>query len=115
EASGAGPRDPRGRASPSCELDRARGVGRGPGVGHRSTSRRGTRTMTRGLRILVLVAVACMAIGAPLALKHAWGSHDGTESFHGAPVASVPANVPTFIDIGTTTCIPCKAMLKIMA
>jgi thioredoxin 1 len=60
---------------------------------------------------LVMVLVVA-AIGIPLILK----AVDHVRSNRLAEVkASQPATLPKFLDIGTTTCAPCKAMLGVMA
>ena len=66
--------------------------------------------MNKAVTPWVLVTViAGAAIAAPLVMKHAGGSKIWTFG-----KGAARDRVPTFIDIGTTTCAPCKAMLKVM-
>jgi thioredoxin 1 len=72
--------------------------------------------------IVVAVIVAAGVVAIPLLLKSKQGSVEITPE-GGQPSPSVAAagsqiagkTLPRFVDLGTTTCAPCKAMLGVMA
>ncbi len=81
------------------------------------------------LRILISVAVLAVVVAVPLWLKHTPAASaqaapeavapDGVlakpESTPGAAAAApAPKPLPRFVDLGTTTCAPCKVMLGVM-
>ena len=81
------------------------------------------------LRILLSIAVLTVVVAVPLWLKHTPGTSaqaapekvapDGVqakpESTPGAAAAApAPRPLPRFVDLGTTTCAPCKVMLGVM-
>jgi thioredoxin 1 len=60
---------------------------------------------------LLAVGIAAVVIGAPLALKHRAAPPVKAES---ARAQAAAQRVPRLVDLGTTTCAPCKAMLVVM-
>ena len=88
--------------------------------------------MTNNAKVATAVITA-LVLGVPLAMKM-WGDKPASAGpIHASPDAtacasstagmcgpdgkgkgSVTAALPRFVDIGTTTCAPCKAMLRVM-
>ena len=55
---------------------------------------------------IVIVLILALAVAAAIALKQKLGSH---------PAIVIESNgLPTMIDLGSSTCIPCKAMAPIL-
>jgi thioredoxin 1 len=55
---------------------------------------------------IVIVLILALAVAATIALKQKPGSH---------PAVAIESNgLPTLIDLGSSTCIPCKAMAPIL-
>ena len=76
---------------------------------------------SRRVRLLAALAVAVCAIGVPLALKHRTGAPVASRLSAQEPAAAAAQvgataarKLPRLIDLGTTTCAPCKAMLGVM-
>lgn len=68
--------------------------------------------MTR-TSIAIAVAIAAAVVGIPLYLKSAPPPAAKTDV--AAPAtAEAPKALPRFVDLGTTTCRPCKVMLGVM-
>jgi thioredoxin 1 len=59
---------------------------------------------------LILIAVVVVAVIAVVALKPAKGTGPGPA----APPAPAPAALPRLLDLGATSCIPCKLMTPIL-
>lgn len=59
---------------------------------------------------LILIAVVVVAVIAVVALKPAKGTGPGPA----APPAPAPAALPRLLDLGATSCVPCKLMAPIL-
>jgi thioredoxin 1 len=68
--------------------------------------------MSAKARAWVVGVVAVTVVGIPLLVKQTRGNPAGEP--HAGSSAVALGRVPTFIDIGTTTCAPCKMMLRVM-
>jgi thioredoxin 1 len=63
-------------------------------------------------KILVAAALSAVVISVPLYLKR----RPAPVAAHAEPVAAAAARrVPRLVDLGTTSCAPCKAMLVVVA
>jgi len=68
------------------------------------------------------IAVVVVVVGVPMGLKAVGESNEEPQAQQAAPVrvpqGQVPdgqqSAVPRFLDLGTTSCAPCKAMLGVM-
>lgn len=66
-------------------------------------------------RLIAGCAVGLAVIGVPLLLKSKKPLLADSAPSSGAATSQQAQRLPRFVDIGTTTCIPCKAMLGVMA
>ena len=57
--------------------------------------------------VAISLLVVATVIGIPAYLKHRQGSP-------AAQPVQATTSLPVFVDIGTTTCAPCKAMVRVM-
>lgn len=69
-------------------------------------------------KIALAALLGAAVIGVPVALKRRAGADPARASAVATAEPSPQAaarRLPRFLDLGTTTCVPCKAMLKVMA
>jgi thioredoxin 1 len=78
--------------------------------------REATKRTWSGKSVLAAVIIAVGVIVVPLYLKSTPSSGAEAEPASQAAVASAQTGqaLPRFVDLGTTTCIPCKVMLGVM-
>ena len=80
---------------------------------HRIGRKDGVSRMSKVWKIAIVVALA--AVVAIVIINKRGGSSPGTDADQGAAQVSQPAaGLPRLLDLGSTTCIPCKMMAPIL-
>jgi len=69
--------------------------------------------MTSGAKLFAIALIGSAVITVPMLMRGQPAPHS-SESASAEPAAVVPRALPRFVDLGTTTCAPCRVMLGVM-